>query len=61
MLEEAERLDAGENKLLDIGNMFLDCADRAIALPTDREHVAMVVVKEKVALVADNVKATKDA
>ncbi len=41
MLEEGERMDPGEYRLLDIGNMFLDCADRAIALPTDRDHVAV--------------------
>ena len=66
MLEEAERLDTGEYKLLVAVNMFLACAARAIALPTDREHVAMVFAKcacsgarEHVALVAGDKKPPK--
>ena len=55
MLLESRQLDAGDYTLLSIGNMFLDCADRALIIASAVPMVqptAMVVTTDKKALVA---------
>ena len=34
MLAEARRLDAGSYSMTSVGNLFIDCADRALIIPT---------------------------
>ena len=34
MAKETQRLDEGQYSMLDIGNMFIDCCDRALVIPT---------------------------
>ena len=44
MLDEVQKLDEGEFKLLDIGNMFLDCADQALTVNPGHRAVRTAMV-----------------
>ena len=53
MLIESRSLEEGEYKLVDIGNMFLDCCDR-VQLDQVSAPTAMVAAIDKVAMPALN-------
>ena len=44
MLDEVQKLDEGEFKLLDIGNMFLDCADQVLTVNPGHRAVRTAMV-----------------
>ena len=55
MAIDSRLLEEGDYKVLDIGNMFLDCIDRvqqSVSLAAASSRTAMVASREKVAMPA---------